>query len=411
MLTTVSGVIFSVHGLIRYPDEMARAALAQRTLPLNEAQTGNHWRETRWVRRLGLAAVCAVGIFVNFQLAFHAGKGGMDFNQFYAASRLAGTGHLYDWDALRQLEDPHGPAIHSGRVPVVSYAVKLVSWMPYPTARVIWLWLSIAALVLAGLLWPGANPQGMMVALAWSTPAVYLLGLGQDVAFWLFFYTMGLVLLDRGKPRAAGAVFALCICKYHLATGLFVLLISQRRWKTIAAGGLTVAGLLAASFVIEGTGWPAGYLRTVTSSDFSPGVSKMPNLHGLASWLPAGLFAEIVASIAVLALLWVACRRTANLSITGAAAAGCGLLVGHHAYIDDCVLLIPLAVGMIQLHGTPGWLKGAAWLLLTPALMFLLISAKPFLGQILIVGFIVAAMIQADPRPHGTRLKLPAPEG
>ena len=44
---------------------------------------------------LAAALACAAGLAVNLWLAAMNAKGfGADFNQFYCASRLAGTGHL-----------------------------------------------------------------------------------------------------------------------------------------------------------------------------------------------------------------------------------------------------------------------------------------------------------------------------
>ena len=346
----------------------------------------------RSIRLLAIAIGCLIGVFVNFHIAFNAGRGAMDFNQFYAASRLAGTGHLYDWAALRTLETEHGPAIHSGRLPVVAYGLKILSWMPYPMARLAWLVASIAALIVVGVTWPGADRLGFLAAFAWSTPVAYLLGLGQDLAFWLLFFTIGIALLKRGNARLAGLAFALCICKYHLAAGIPVLLIAQKRWKTLQSGGLAVAALLLASFVIEGIAWPVGYLRTLASPDFSPAIGRMPNLHGLAYWLPAANLVEIAGAATLLVLLWMACRRTPNVAVAGAAAASCGLLLGHHGYIDDCALLIPFAVLTIQSRAVPFWLRASSLIFVTPLLTLLLISSKPFLGETLEVGLVAAAL-------------------
>jgi uncharacterized membrane protein len=69
------------------------------------------------------------------------------------------------------------------------------------------------------------------------------------------------------------------------------------------------------------------------------------------------------------------------------------LLVGHHSYAGDCALLIPLAVLTIQRQEMPHWLKVWAILLLSPACVFLLVSQKSFVGQVLIAAFVVTAII------------------
>ena len=53
---------------------------------------------------------------------------------------------------------------------------------------------------------------------------------------------------------------------------------------------------------------------------------------------------------ALIILLWRMCRETSEIGIAGAATAACGLLLGH-GYANDCVLLMPLAVGVLQKPG------------------------------------------------------------
>ena len=48
-------------------------------------------------------AVIVLGLAFNIGFAILNRAGwGIDFNQFYSSGRLAGTGHLYEWEALRE---------------------------------------------------------------------------------------------------------------------------------------------------------------------------------------------------------------------------------------------------------------------------------------------------------------------
>lgn len=322
---------------------------------------------------------------------------GVDFNQFYAASHLAGTGHLYDWDALRKLEAEHGLEVRTGRLPVVSYGMKALGWLPYNTARAIWLGAGLAALIVFVAIWPGMNRMAAAVALSWSMPAALLLLLGQDTPFWLMFCAIGLLLLKKGSPKLAGLAFALCICKFHLALGIPIFLIFQKRWKTLWSGAAAVGVLLAACFLIEGPMWPWRYLDAVSNPHFSPAHQRMPNLHGLSVWLPHPAAFELAGALALVWLLGLLCRRTRDLGMTGAAVAAAGLLLGRHGYANDCALLIPIAVLTIQRREAPVWLKGWGMVLLSPLPTLLLLSQKPYFGQLLIVGFAICA-IQAAGR-------------
>ena len=149
-------------------------------------------------------------------------------------------------------------------------------------------------------------------------------------------------------------------------------------------------------FWIEGPGWPRRYWQVLADPAFSPAAPRMANLRGIAWWLPWPTAAEIVLAIAVACLLWTFLRRTTDLGLAGAGAAAGGLLLARHGYAGDCALLIPLLVFTVQRPGVAVWLKCWAVLLLTPAPLFLvvLVANKQFYGQLLIVGFVVAALLR-----------------
>jgi hypothetical protein len=334
---------------------------------------------------------------------------GVDFNQFYAASRLAGTGHLYDWDALRKIEAKNGFEVPTGRLPVVLYGYKILGSLPYAVARSIWMAGSFAALMVVAAAWPGARRVVMLVALAWSMPATLGLLFGQDVPFWLMFFTAGLVLMERKRPWSAGLAFSLCLSKFHLALGIPVMLAAQKRWRTLIAGAIAVAALMASCFLIEGPGWPLQYAKMSQMAGFSPAPQRMPTLYGIAIWLPWPAAAEIAGAVAMVLLLWAACRGGADVGMSGAAAAACGLLLGHHAYAGDCALLIPLSVLTIQRPGVPLWLKVWAILLLPSAPVLLLVSQRPLLGQMAIAAFIVTAIVFGMAKPVSETAPVPVP--
>jgi hypothetical protein len=282
---------------------------------------------------------------------------------------------------------------------VVLYGHKVLSHLPYATAQYVWLAGSIAALIIFALFWPGTQRLPMILALAWSMPITLVLLYGQDVPFWLMFFAAGLLLMEKKKPWIAGIAFSLCICKFHLALGIPVLLVAQKRWKTLIGGAIAFSVLIASCFLIEGPGWLLQYMKMSQLPEFSPAAARMPNLHGLASWLPWPTTAEMAGAVAIILLLWAACRGGLDLGTAGAAAAACGLLLGYHSYAGDCGLLIPLSVLTIQRHALPHWLKVWAVLLLSPVTVLLLVSRRSFIGQVLIAGFVVTAIVFAKATP------------
>jgi hypothetical protein len=240
----------------------------------------------------------------------------------------------------------------------------------------------------------------MFIALAWSLPACFTLFFGQDVLLWLLLYALGLSLLRRGYSYTAGIAFALCICKFHLLIGLGVMLLARKEWKTIFAGILSTAILMMACFAIEGPTWPALYEVIVKSPGFSPATNLMPDVYGLVARFPHGLELEILVSAAISFALWFACRR-ASLTVAGALASAAGLLMAHHAYGYDCLLLLPLCVIVRRELRFPEWMRFTALLLLSPALFFTLASPS-ILAQVFVCVFVIAAIILTPAPPSST---------
>jgi hypothetical protein len=184
--------------------------------------------------------------------------------------------------------------------------------------------------------------------LCWSLPAAILLSTGQDTGLFLFAVTLGLRLLESKRDFAAGLVFSLCAAKFHLALGIPVFLLARRRWGALAGGVAGGLVQLAISFAAEGREWPARLWRLSSISDFSPNPAKMPNLFGLTHGLPYGAGLEAALALLTLAAVWTIARRSA-LAIGATAAVTGGLLVSHHAYVYDGLLLLPACALALRL--------------------------------------------------------------
>jgi len=335
-----------------------------------------------------LRVICLIGACVCVWIGFSAAERAGDFNEFYSASKLVGSGYLYDWDCIQELELRNGPnTIPFGRLPVYAVLLKPLTLLPYRLARAAWLILNLAALIMFALLWPLRRRRDLVTMLCWSCPAAVMLSMGQDTGLFLFFVTMGLRLLRSGRDFAAGLVFSLCAAKFHLALGIPVFLLARRKWGSLAgglAGGLVQ---LAISFAVEGREWPYRLLHLASISEFSPASRRMPNLLGLTHWLPYGFGLEAVLALLALAAVWIISRRTA-LTIGATAAVIGGLLVSHHAYVYDGVLLLPAFALALRLP-CPEAIRYLAILLCVPIPYLLLIQGHGIwvLAQISINGF------------------------
>lgn len=367
------------------------------TNPPQDIKLREALRSKRVAVAVGVAALFILGLAFNTWFAVLNRTGfGVDYKPFYAGSHLAGTGHAYDMDALQKAGAAGGV---SSRLPVVIYGHKILSGLPYGEAHSIWMAGTVVALVAFAAFWPGTRRLLMGMALVWSIPAALMLLYGQDSPIWLMFFTAALLLIERKRPWSAGVVFSLCICKFHLSLGIPILLAAQKRWKTMIAGTIGTVVWIGACFLIEGPQWPLRYWEMSKIGVFNPAAGRMPTLHGIASWLPWTVVTETVLAGALVLILWVTLRHTHDLGTAGAAAIAGGLLLSPHAYANELVLLIPLAVLTFQRPNVPSWLKGWAVLLLSPAPVLLLVTPEPWLGQVFIAAFAVTAIIALKPNP------------
>jgi len=331
---------------------------------------------------------CLIGACVCLWIGFSLFERGSDFNQFYSAAKLAGTGHLYDWSRMQELELRNGEhPIPFGRLPVYAVLLKPLTALSYNAARVAWLLVNLGALIGFAFLWPVRRRQDAIAMVCWSVPAAILLSTGQDTGLFLFSVTVGLRLLQSKRDFLAGLVFSLCAAKFHLALGIPIFLLARRRWG--ALGGGLAGGLvqLAISFAAEGREWPARLLQLSSISDFSPSPWKMPNLAGITHALPYGGGLEAGLAVLALAAVWVVSRRS-TLTVGATVAVLAGLMVSHHAYVYDAVLLLPACALGLRLPG-PQALRFAALLLAVPVPYVLLIedNAAWVVAQVCINGF------------------------
>jgi len=358
--------------------------------------------------KLTLIGLGLAGLACNATLALlNTGSWNADFNQYYAAGKLVGTGRLYDWDSIRALELEHtARTVTFTRIPAFALAFKPLTWLPWTAARVIWCGIGMAALAGFVWLWPGIHRGWACVVVLWSIPVAVCLATGQDSMLFLFFFALGLRLLVDGRDWWAGFVFSLCIAKPHLALLVPVLLIAQMRWKAIFSGAAGVMASIGACFLAgEGSDWPQR-LMTLTSridghplaggvaaANFPPAEApgRMPNLRGLVWFFGGGIWVEIAVGVIVVAAVWFISRKR-PLPVSGTIALAGGLLLSHHAYLYDALLLVP-ALLLPFLIPAPELLRKWAVVLATPvAYLFTLANGSlgfVLAGQAAISGYVL----------------------
>ena len=342
----------------------------------------------------GLLITSALTAWVNHRY-YGLGFQSDDFVEFYAAGKLAGTGQLYDYPVIRDLEikyDPGSLGMPLLRLPVEAWILKPLSFLSFTAARVWWFVISSIAAAACVLVWPTGTLATRAALAAWFLPFTNVVICGQDAIFFLLFSGIALRLFLTKHERWAGLVIGCCIFKYHLGLGLFAYLIAARKWRALAAAFVSAAIIVLSSFVFDGPLWFSRYRAALSSPVADLGALVQMNIRGLLSSGSMGLGPEVLVSLIFLIGTAIASRNV-QLQTAISVALAVGLLVGHHAYRYDLVLVLPLLTEL--------WVAGRRWIL-APLLYPPLYELPYLLGlplwaffatQIIIVVCIAVAII------------------
>ena len=342
----------------------------------------------------GLLITSALTAWVNHRY-YGLGFQSDDFVEYYAAGKLAGTGHLYEYPVIHDLETKYHPGtltLPFLRLPLEAWMMKPLSFLSFTGARVSWFVISSIAAALCVLLWPSGTLATRAALAAWFLPFTNVVICGQDAVFFLLLSGIALRLFMLQREGWAGLAIGCCIFKYHLGLGLFAYLLATRKWRAIAAATLSAGIIVFSSFVFDGPLWFSQYQAELGSPVADLGAGSQPNIRGVLNSVSTGLSPEVLVSLIFLLGAGIAFRNIQpGIAISGALAVG--LLVGHHAFQYDLVLALPLLMEL--------WVAGYRWIiapLLYPPLYELpYLLGLPvwafFATQIIIVGCIAVAII------------------
>jgi hypothetical protein len=293
-----------------------------------------------------------------------------DFISFYVGAHLVGGGKLYDAEKLAEKQANLGLKPTQYKLPFIRlpfYAIVLypLSRLEYRTAYLLWQLLSVGSVIVTIFLWRRLGVGWVAVAFAWSVPLAVSLLRGQDIAFLLLLISIAAALLRTRREVLAGLVFACCAIKWHLLLSLPLLFVGRRLWKCGAAFGIGLGLLLGFCFLVAGSGWPLEYYRLIMEPATSPYRSEMVTLSSLFYGFPAGAILEGLAAVLVLWLGWIISSRSIELEYALSGVLVSGLLISHHAYLYDCLIILP-GLALTARSATKSWMRNLAILLLTP---------------------------------------------
>jgi hypothetical protein len=140
-------------------------------------------------------------------------------------------------------------------------------------------------------------------------------------------------------------------------------------------GGVAAGGAALAAISLAAAGSPRQYIELLTQGTIAPEAQIMPNFHGLLVGVPNSWIFELLLGIATAGAMWLISRR-ADFEYGLAAALVGGLLISHHAYPQDCTLLLPAL--LIILSRSSDWrLNYLCMALFTPWPYLILTQGDP----------------------------------
>jgi hypothetical protein len=316
---------------------------------------------------LGICAIAISGwIALSDGLIDRNGKPlGTDFSNVYAAGTLTWQGRPAD---AYQPALQHGAekAVFGGRevpfygwhYPPFFFAVAvLVAAVPYAWGLAIWLAASLAA-YLAAIRAILPRPEALLIAATF--PAVFVnIGHGQNGFLTAALLGGALHLLDR-RPWVAGVLIGCLAYKPQFGVLIPLAMLAGGRWSAIAAAAVTVAALLALSFVTLGGGvWHAfadsmNFTQTVVLEQGGTGWEKIQSAFSAVRMWGAGVDAAYAVQISLalmlaasLAWLW---QSDAAFELKASALATASLLATPYV-LDYDLAVLAVAIAFFARHG------------------------------------------------------------
>lgn len=355
-----------------------------------------HWLNAERVRVYSWLAVVIFAIVVVGWLALSLpalvdprGKPfGYDFMAYWSAARLALAGHpetAFAENVIGAVQHAAVPSLPGIIFPwhyPPTFLLPLVplGLLPYAAALAVFVLGTVA-------LWAALVPQILPDRRAWIVAAAAPAGLinlvdGQNAFLTVALAGFALLWLDR-RPIVSGILIGLLAIKPHLAMLFPLALLTEGRWRSIAAAALTVAALCGASLGAFGWATWAAFLHhlPVTQAMANAGAvpwGTMPSPYVFALSLgatpPAAAALQAAAALFAAVCVWWAWRMPGAAFEAKAATLMAGsLLVSPYLFYYD-LLWAALAVGWLAMLGLKsGFRRGEREVLLfaflAPALM------------------------------------------
>jgi hypothetical protein len=337
-----------------------------------------------------------------------------DFVNVFAAGELARDSQAaaaYDWPLHKAAEVRavgHDFANYYGwhYPPTFLFVAAALAALPYLAAAIVWLLATLAvyAATLRGIL---GGRAGVFLALGFPA-SLWNVTAGQNGFLTAALIGGTLTLLER-HPLLAGICLGLLTYKPQFGLLFPLVLISDRRWATLAVAALVAAALAAASWLVFGSATWEGFIHStpVTSrvvldeggADWErlQSLFALVRAHGGGEALAWSVQAVVALALAgCLVMLW---RSRAPYDLKAAALAAGALLATPYLYMYDLVVLA-VAVAFLLRYALARGFSTSEILGLPVAsaliLMFPYVKTQVGLAAVVIVMALIAQRVLSD---------------
>jgi hypothetical protein len=267
--------------------------------------------------------------------------GANDFTGFYTAGKLAFSPDLYHVQSFMRAQG-NATGLMSDqilfvRLPWQAVAFAPLTLLPFPAAHIAWTLICIVAVFAFAACFPTAPLAARAIAICWTIPVFIAIVVGQDIPLVLAALGAGFLLIDRDWQLLGGLCISLGMAKPHLLWPLALVFFWHRMWRVCAGGAIGSAALLIVSFLSGGADWIQRCLLVMRYADQHARLIMMPTLHTALLTVAHGNAIEIAVALALLAAI----LRGATWKQSAAIALTVGIVLGRHAFMADCALLLP----------------------------------------------------------------------
>ena len=355
------------------------------------------WRHGSALLWLFVAAMIVTHLFFLWRVRDRIAGGDPDFTVFYTAGKILRQGlgaQLYSprMQLAVQAEFAANPSLRQGPLPYIHPPFEALfflplTYLPYPTAFVVWNLINLVILVAVAVLLRKSLPQ-LHLTPVWRLVLLCLAFFpifadfhqGQDAILLLFIVTLSFLAFDRNSDFAAGCFLGFGLFKYHLILPLALILAIWRGRKFLA--GFSLSSLTVILISLGLVGWNSAlqyplYAWRIVSQPAFGGIPprQLPSLFGLlAGWQLSpqiNLVIQVVIAISSAGLLILIAglrtfaqpRRQSQFCFAAAVIAAVLVAYSTNTY-DLCLLMVPLAVSVDACLADPS----AAQRLLVPAI-------------------------------------------